>query len=78
VGAWHCVRKLGTGGLVPCNGPGHSGGLFPGAGSNKGSSVSGMKKDRDDFDLGVLNDVAGWLRTPHLHKYTPNFECTVV
>jgi hypothetical protein len=22
----------------------------------------------------VLNDVAGWLRTLRLHKYTPNFE----
>jgi hypothetical protein len=37
--------------------------------SNKGSSGSGMKKDEDDFDPGMLNDVAGWLRTLHLHKY---------
>ena len=76
--AWHCVRKLGTGGLMPCNSPGHSSGRFPGAGSNKGSSVSEMKKDRDDFDLRVLNDITGWLRMLHLHKYTPNFECTIV
>jgi hypothetical protein len=32
------------------------------------------KKDEDDFDPVVLNDVAGWLRTLRLHKYTPNFE----
>ncbi len=55
-------------------GPGRSGGRSPGAGSNKGSSANGMKKDEDDFDPAVLNDVAGWLRTLRLHKYTPNFE----
>ncbi|KAH9987104.1 hypothetical protein BJV77DRAFT_964940 [Russula vinacea] len=43
-------------------------------GSNKGSSGGGTKKDEDDFDPAVLNDVAGWLRTLRLHKYTPNFE----
>jgi len=56
------------------NGPGRSGGRSPGAGSNKGSSGSGTKKDEDDFDPAVLHDVAGWLRTLRLHKYTPNFE----
>ena len=56
------------------NGPGRSGGRSPGAGSNKGSSGGGTKKDEDDFDPAVLNDVAGWLRTLRLHKYTPNFE----
>jgi hypothetical protein len=64
----------GIGGSGPRNGPGRSGGRSPGAGSNKGSSVSGTKKDEDDFDPAVLNDVAGWLRTLRLHKYTPNFE----
>ncbi|KAH9024803.1 hypothetical protein EDB85DRAFT_1818731, partial [Lactarius pseudohatsudake] len=34
----------------------------------------GAKKDEEDFEPSVLNDVAGWLRTPRLHKYTPNFE----
>ena len=64
----------GMGGSGSRNGPGRSGGRSPGAGSNKGSSGSGTKKDEDDFDPAVLNDVAGWLRTLRLHKYTPNFE----
>jgi SAM domain (Sterile alpha motif) len=64
----------GMGGAGQRNGPGRSGGRSPGAGSNKGSSSSGAKKDEDDFDPAVLNDVAGWLRTLRLHKYTPNFE----
>jgi hypothetical protein len=54
--------------------PGRSGGRSPGAGSNKGTAGSGGKKDEDDFDPAVLHDVAGWLRTLRLHKYTPNFE----
>ena len=62
------------GGAGQRNGPGRSGGRSPGAGSNKGSSGGGTKKDEDDFDPAVLNDVAGWLRTLRLHKYTPNFE----
>ena len=64
----------GLGGSGPRNGPGRSGGRSPGAGSNKGSSGGGTKKDEEDFDPAVLNDVAGWLRTLRLHKYTPNFE----
>ncbi|KAI9507782.1 hypothetical protein F5148DRAFT_956481, partial [Russula earlei] len=56
------------------SGPGRSGGRSPGAGSNKGTPGSGTKKDEDDFDPAVLSDVAGWLRTLRLHKYTPNFE----
>jgi hypothetical protein len=64
----------GIGGSGARNGPGRSGGRSPGAGSNKGSSGGGTKKDEDDFDPAVLNDVAGWLRTLRLHKYTPNFE----
>ncbi|KAI0299622.1 hypothetical protein BC826DRAFT_995582 [Russula brevipes] len=55
-------------------GPGRSGGRSPGAGSNKGTAGNGGKKDEDDFDPAVLHDVAGWLRTLRLHKYTPNFE----
>jgi len=55
-------------------GPGRSGGRSPGVGSNKGTTGGGVKKDEDDFDPAVLHDVAGWLRTLRLHKYTPNFE----
>ena len=33
-----------------------------------------MKKDEEDFDPAVLNDVATWLRSLGLHEYTPNFE----
>jgi len=55
-------------------GPGRSGGRSPGAGSSKGTTGSGAKRDEEDFDPSVLHDVAGWLRTLRLHKYTPNFE----
>ena len=33
-----------------------------------------MKKYEEDFDPAVLHDVAGWLHTLWLHRYTPNFE----
>jgi SAM domain (Sterile alpha motif) len=65
-------------------GPGRSGGRSPGLGgssSGKGGgggsaagNGGGAKKDEEDFDPAVLHDVAGWLRTLRLHKYTPNFE----
>ena len=42
------------------------------AAGNHGSD--GTKKDEEDFDPALLNDVAGWLRSLRLHKYTPNFE----
>jgi hypothetical protein len=62
--------------------PGRSGGRSPGLSSanGKGGSAGGgngsnnTKKDEEDFDPVVLNDVAGWLRTLRLHKYTPDFE----
>ncbi|KAF8957263.1 hypothetical protein BDZ97DRAFT_1670244 [Flammula alnicola] len=31
-------------------------------------------KGEEDVDPALLNDVAGWLRSLRLHKYTPNFE----
>ena len=51
---------------------GRSGGRSPGLGSANGSNST--KKDEEDFDPVVLNDVAGWPRTLRLHKYTPNLE----
>ena len=58
-------------------GPGRSGGRSPGLGSianGKGdiggggaAGNGGAKRDEDDFDPAVLNDVAGWLRTLRLH-----------
>ncbi|KAH9024804.1 hypothetical protein EDB85DRAFT_2180006 [Lactarius pseudohatsudake] len=55
---------------------GRSPGLGGGSASGRGGSAgnSGAKKDEEDFEPSVLNDVAGWLRTLRLHKYTPNFE----
>jgi len=40
------------------------------------TSVSGRtdKKDEEEIDLKLLEDVPGWLRSLRLHKYTPNFE----
>lgn len=51
-----------------------------GPGSNrsvgKASSTGGssMKRDEEDVDPTLLNDVPAWLRSLRLHKYTPNFE----
>ncbi|KAH9010361.1 hypothetical protein EDB83DRAFT_2322456 [Lactarius deliciosus] len=65
----------------PSGGSGRSGGRSPrlggdGSASDRGGSAGngGAKKDEEDFEPSVLNDVAGWLRTLRLHKYTPNFE----
>ncbi|KAH9010990.1 hypothetical protein EDB85DRAFT_2160463 [Lactarius pseudohatsudake] len=57
---------MGSNGLR--GGSGRSGGQKRSAGSG------GAKKVDEDFEPAVLNDVAGWLRTLWLHKYTPNFE----
>jgi hypothetical protein len=40
------------------------------------SSVSGRteKKDEEEVDPKILEDVPAWLRSLRLHKYTPNFE----
>ncbi|KZT28766.1 hypothetical protein NEOLEDRAFT_1058103 [Neolentinus lepideus HHB14362 ss-1] len=47
----------------------------PGGRSTGNKSVSGReKKDEEDVDPKVLEDVAAWLRSLRLHKYTPNFE----
>lgn len=39
--------------------------------SNNGRSD---RKDEDDVDPQLLNDIPAWLRSLRLHKYTPNFE----
>ena len=36
-------------------------------------AAAGAKKDEEDLDPAVLNDVAGWLCSLRLHKYTPDF-----
>jgi hypothetical protein len=72
--------QSGIGGNNGLRGPSRSGGRSPGLSANgkSGSSCAGngssVKKDEEDFDPAVLHDVAGWLRTLRLHKYTPNFE----
>ncbi|KAH7885195.1 hypothetical protein F5I97DRAFT_1830397 [Phlebopus sp. FC_14] len=53
-------------------GSGRSPGL-PKTGSS-GGSASGAKKEDDDVDPALLNDIPAWLRSLRLHKYTPNFE----
>ncbi|TFK48744.1 hypothetical protein OE88DRAFT_1684085 [Heliocybe sulcata] len=42
-------------------------------GNNK-SANGREKKDEEDVDPKVLEDVPAWLRSLRLHKYTPNFE----
>jgi hypothetical protein len=36
--------------------------------------AGGAKKDEEDVDPRVLEDIPAWLRSLRLHKYTPNFE----
>ncbi|KAI0373802.1 hypothetical protein BV20DRAFT_962391 [Pilatotrama ljubarskyi] len=55
---------------------GNRGGMG-GRGSGSGNSKSPgqrEKKDDEDVDPKLLEDVPGWLRSLRLHKYTPNFE----
>ncbi|CCM00995.1 uncharacterized protein FIBRA_03043 [Fibroporia radiculosa] len=40
----------------------------------KSPSVRDSKKDEEEVDPKVLDDVPAWLRSLRLHKYTPNFE----
>ncbi|KZT11785.1 uncharacterized protein LAESUDRAFT_669881 [Laetiporus sulphureus 93-53] len=40
----------------------------------KSPSVRDAKKDEEEVDPKLLDDVPGWLRSLRLHKYTPNFE----
>ncbi|KAH9890351.1 hypothetical protein C8Q73DRAFT_703964 [Cubamyces lactineus] len=43
-------------------------------GGNSKSPGQREKKDDEDVDPKLLEDVPGWLRSLRLHKYTPNFE----
>ena len=43
------------------------------AGSGRGGGDGG-KKDEEDVDPKLLEDIPAWLRSLRLHKYTPNFE----
>lgn len=38
------------------------------------NSTRDSKKDEEDVDPKVLEDIPAWLRSLRLHKYTPNFE----
>lgn len=37
--------------------------------STNGNGNGGAKKDEENFDPTVLNDIATWLRSLRLHKY---------
>ncbi|KDR82430.1 hypothetical protein GALMADRAFT_220432 [Galerina marginata CBS 339.88] len=43
-------------------------------GGHGGLGGNSTPKGEEDVDPALLNDVAGWLRSLRLHKYTPNFE----
>lgn len=60
---------------------GRGGGRSPGipktgssGGNGNGGGGSGAKKDEEEVDPALLNDIPAWLRSLRLHKYTPNFE----
>ena len=59
----------GRGGPEAVHEPSANGQSSSAAGNNGG----GAKKD-ENFDPAVLNNIATWLRSLRLHKYTPNFE----
>ncbi|KAI0783417.1 hypothetical protein C8Q75DRAFT_884727 [Abortiporus biennis] len=40
----------------------------------KASSTRDSRKDEEDVDPKILEDIPAWLRSLRLHKYTPNFE----
>ena len=62
-------------GMPPQNSPGARSGRSsmrsPGV---KSPGARDAKKDEEDVDPKLLDDVPGWLRSLRLHKYTPNFE----
>ena len=75
------LGQLGQGGLNPfamgMGAPGAMRGSRGGMGSRSGNTKSPgqrEKKDDEDVDPKLLDDVPGWLRSLRLHKYTPNFE----
>ncbi|PIL35185.1 hypothetical protein GSI_02975 [Ganoderma sinense ZZ0214-1] len=77
------LGQLGQGGLSPFGmGMGNNGnmrgnrGMGRGGNSAKSSPLprTGEKKDDEDVDPKLLEDVPAWLRSLRLHKYTPNFE----
>ncbi|KAH7096741.1 hypothetical protein BKA62DRAFT_662549 [Auriculariales sp. MPI-PUGE-AT-0066] len=74
---WNAAASQ-LGGMGARGGPGS---MRAGPSSNAGGSSRGVptgadKKDptEEDVDPALLNDVAAWLRSLRLHKYTPNFE----
>ena len=71
----------GMGGNMHGRKPGPGGSRSPGlrSASSVGSRGDGgggnnTPKGEEDVDPALLNDVAAWLRSLRLHKYTPNFE----
>ncbi|KAI5989114.1 hypothetical protein EDD15DRAFT_2389184 [Pisolithus albus] len=70
----------GNGSNNNANNRGRGGGRSPGpktgssGGNGTGGSGAGIKKDDDDVDPALLEDIPAWLRSLRLHKYTPNFE----
>ncbi|PCH40443.1 hypothetical protein WOLCODRAFT_136879 [Wolfiporia cocos MD-104 SS10] len=76
--------QLGQAGLGGFGGMGMHGVTSPSSRSGRGlgsarspgksPSVRDSKKDEEDVDPKLLEDVPAWLRSLRLHKYTPNFE----
>lgn len=63
--------QLGRGGGGNMGGANNAGRARGGATNQKSG---GAKKDEEDVDPRVLEDIPAWLRSLRLHKYTPNFE----
>jgi len=63
-------------GMHPQNSPGSRSGRGLGSARSPGKSpsVRDSKKDDEDVDPKLLEDIPAWLRSLRLHKYTPNFE----
>jgi len=73
---------IGPGGLLGAGGRKNGPGSARSPGLRSASSVgsrgdnlgNNTPKGEEDVDPALLNDVAAWLRSLRLHKYTPNFE----
>ena len=74
------LTQTGLGGFLgmqssPSNRSGRSNVRSPGGKSPSARGGGGdAKKDEEDVDPKLLEDVPAWLRSLRLHKYTPNFE----
>jgi hypothetical protein len=76
-GGMRAGMGMGMGGGSMAGGSTRKGPSSNAGGSTRGGAAEKKETSEEDVDPALLNDVAAWLRSLRLHKYTPNFEgCT--